>query len=52
MRWLLELQAKWKKAEGRPHPLSVNTNESFLMLGEKGRNALLDWLKGTEQTLP
>ena len=52
MRWLLDLQAKWKKAEGSPYPLSVNTNESFLMLGEKGRNALMDWLKGTEETLP
>jgi DNA-binding transcriptional regulator YhcF (GntR family) len=52
MRWLLELQEKWKRNTGSPHPLSINTNESFLLLGETGRAALVDWLKGAEEALP
>lgn len=52
MRWLLALQAKWKKAKGSAYPLSVNTNESFLLLGETGRKKLVGWLKGKNDALP
>jgi DNA-binding transcriptional regulator YhcF (GntR family) len=52
MRWLMELQAKWKKATGSARPLSINTDDSFLLLGEKGRAELVHWLKGREETLP
>ena len=52
MRWLLDVQAKWKKATGSDQPLSVNTNDSFLLLGEQGRKALVGWLKGREEALP
>jgi DNA-binding transcriptional regulator YhcF (GntR family) len=51
MRWLLDLQAKWKKATGNAQPF-INTHESYLLLGEKGREALMDWLKGKEAALP
>jgi len=51
MRWLLDLQAKWEKATGNTRP-SINTHEIFLMLGEKGRKALVDWLKGRDEALP
>lgn len=52
MRWLQDLQSKWKKATGSATPLSINTYDSFLMLGEKGRDALVRWLKDREETLP
>jgi DNA-binding transcriptional regulator YhcF (GntR family) len=52
MRWLQDLQSKWKKATGSATPLSINTDDSFLLLGEKGREALVRWLKGREETLP
>lgn len=51
MRWLLDLQTKWKKAMGNAKPC-INTHESFLLLGEKGRKALVDWLKGSDEALP
>lgn len=51
MCWLLDIQEKWQKFTGRAQPLSVNTNESFLLLGEKGREALVRWLKGSEENL-
>lgn len=51
MRWLLDLQAKWKNATGKATPC-INTHESYLLLGEKGREALVNWLKGKDETLP
>lgn len=51
MRWLLDLQAKWKKATGNAWPC-INTHEIFLLLGGKGRKALVDWLKGRDEALP
>ena len=51
MRWLLDLQAKWKNAAGNAQPC-INTHETFLLMGAKGRKALVDWLKGKDETLP
>ena len=51
MRWLLDLQAKWQKATGSVQP-SINTHEPYLLLGEKGRKEVIDWLKGKEEALP
>jgi len=51
MRWLLDLQAKWKNATGKTSPC-INTHETFLMLGETGRKALVDWLKGKDEDMP
>ena len=50
MRWLLDLQAKWEKATGKATP-SINTHEIFLLLGAKGRKALVDWLKNRDEAL-
>jgi ABC-type glycerol-3-phosphate transport system substrate-binding protein len=51
MRWLLDLQAKWKNATGKTSPC-INTHETFLMLGETGRKALVDWLKDRDEDMP
>jgi ABC-type glycerol-3-phosphate transport system substrate-binding protein len=50
MRWLLDLQAKWKKATGSAQP-SINAHKPFEMLGEKGREALASWFKGKVEAL-
>ena len=50
MRWLLDLQEKWEKATGNAQPC-INTHEIFLLLGAKGRKALVDWLNDRDEAL-
>jgi DNA-binding transcriptional regulator YhcF (GntR family) len=51
MRWLLDLQARWKKVTGSDRPL-INYHEPYMLLGAKSRRSMAEWIKGGEEALP